>query len=140
MIKPEHLIKLLGKSIADPEIERLKEELEDCEVHESHHIIYSFYEHGLEMHFDERILSTMMIYSEAAVDAEDYKAYPYALPHSLNFSLSKAKARKALGKPSRSGADTDIYQFPDHVLYVEFRTDSKTINSLTLMTPEKYAE
>jgi len=137
MIRPEHLIQLLGKSITDPEIERLKEHLGDCDVEHSHHIIYSFYKHGLELHFDDNILGTILLFSEGA---DDYQQYPYPLPHSLRFSVTNAEVRAVLGKPSRSGPDTDIYQFPDHVLYVEYCMEPKTINSLTLMTLEKFAE
>jgi hypothetical protein len=136
-MKPEQLLKLLGKSITDPAVERLKEKLGDCEVNHSHHIVYSFYKHGLELHFDDNALGTMLLFSEGA---DDYQQYPYPLPHSLNFSFPNAKVRTVLGQPSKSGPDTDIYQFPTHVLYVEYRPESNTINSLTLMTLEKYAE
>lgn len=138
MITPEYFIHLLGKLITDPEFERLKEELGDCEVEDFDHIIsYAFYKHGFCMIFDNKILGNIQLFSKGV---EDYQEYPYSLPHSLRFSFTKAEVLAALGKPSRSGSDTDIYQFSNHVLYVEYRTKPKTINSLTLMTLEKFAE
>jgi hypothetical protein len=137
IIKPENLIQLLGKSITAPEIERLKKELEDCEVADFDHIIhFCFYRHGFCLMFDDKILGKIQLFSEGA---DDYKEYPYPIPHGLSFSFTKSEVRAKLGTPSKAGKTTDIYQFPDHVLYVGFRT-SPTISLLTLMTLAKFAE
>jgi hypothetical protein len=139
MIQPEHLIQLLGKSITDPEIERLKEELEDCEVEDFDALVYySFYKHGLCLMFEGNILPTIQLFSEGV---DDFHEYPYPLPQGLRFSFKKADVRLALGQPSRAASGTDIYQYPDHVLYVEFRAKPPSaINRLQLMTLEKFAE
>ena len=139
MIKPEQLIQWLGKAITDPEIERVKEDIGHCEVDElDSFVYYSFYKQGFNLQFENNILTTIQLFSEGG--AEDYHEYPYPLPHGLSFSSTDNEVRAVLGEPIKTGPDTEIFEFSDHVLYVEFRTKPKTINSLTLMTLEKFAE
>lgn len=136
-IKPEELIKLLGRSITDPEIELLKERTK-CEVTEIDPIVgYSFPDQGFSLEFNDNNLSTIMVFSEGV---EDFHEYPYPLPHGLRFSMKKAEVRALLGKPIQTGTDTDIFKFPDHVLYVEYLGKAKSVSTLTLMTLEKFAE
>jgi hypothetical protein len=133
----EGLIQLLGKTIDEPEINALRES-GDCEVIEIDPIVYyAFYPRGLSLQFDDQILGTIILYSEGV---EDYEEYSSALPHGLRFSMKQGDVLKLLGAPARRGPDTDIYAFPDHVMYVEYKDKPKTINTVTLMTLSKEAE
>lgn len=135
--KAEGLIQLLGKTIDDPELGALQES-GDCEVTEIDPIIYyAFYPRGLSLQFDDQILGTIILYSAGV---EDYREYSSPLPHGLRFSMKQSEVLKLLGAPARRGPDTDIYAFPDHVMYVEYKDKPRTINTLTLMTLEKEAE
>ena len=136
IIKPEHLIQLLGLSIADPKIERLKKELGDCEIAEfDGNFDYCFYRHGFCLMFADNILGTIHLFSEGV---DNYIEYPYPIPHGLRFSFTKAEVREALGKPTKSASANDVYRFPDHVLNVGYGTNPKTIRMLEFSTLESY--
>lgn len=136
MIKSEYLIQLLGKSITDPEIERLKQELGDCEIAEfDGNFDYCFYEHGFCPMFRDNILETIQLFSEGR---DNYKEYPYPIPHGLRFSYKQADVQAALGKPSRAVSANDIYRFPDHVLNIGYGKNPKTITLLSFMTLESF--
>src|SRR4029450_8464909 len=105
MIEPERLMRILGKEIADPEIETLKKQLGHCEVDDFDGMVtYAFYDYGCSMNFYQSILGNIQLYSKGV---EHYEQYPDPLPHSLRFSFKSADVHAALGKPTKTGPDTD---------------------------------
>jgi hypothetical protein len=137
MIEPKRLVQLLGKSITDPEVERLQKELGDSEVMEMDPTIYfCFYGQGLCLVFTDKVLTAIHLFPEGR---DGYRGYPYPIPHNLRFGLEQKDVRAALGNPTRARPDSDTYRFQDHALSVEYDKQQRAVSLLTFMTPETFA-
>jgi len=134
----EQIDMFLKQVCATPEITIDKEDGADDEYIE-------FKELGFGLHFMSDILSAIHFHSE--YDISDYKMYYHPLPMGIHFKQSKSEILAFLGEPDdKGGGGYDEffgyipnwikYKMDDYTLHIEFTSDCKRIQVVTIMNYE----
>lgn len=135
MLKPAQLVQLLGKRMNDAKVKQLVDQLGDVDISEMEgEYDYTFEGHGLQLTFEEKKCSVVMLYPEGR---DGFSEYPFPIPHDLEFKFKKKDVQAALGKSPESGDLWDDYVFDDHVLHIEYGGKGKPISMITLLPPDE---